>query len=237
MPLPTIEVPKYKLKIPSTGKMITYRPYLVKEEKVLLQAMETDSSEEHLLEAVFQLLDNCIETKGVNPREMTNFDIEYLFLQLRSKSVGEEAELSIRCMDKECGKTFEYGFDLSGVKVKKNKEHTKKIQFNENLGIVMKYPSLESAMKLQTNDTTDELFLLIADCIESIYTTEEVFDYKDHAIEEFVNFIEQLSPENFQKVMKFFETMPSVENEIKPVCPFCKKETKLVLRGIEDFFG
>ena len=237
MPLPTIEVPKYKLKLPSTGKMITFRPYLVKEEKVLLQALETDSSEEHLLEAVFQLLDNCIETKGIEPRNMTNFDIEYLFLQLRSKSVGEEAELRIRCSEKECGKPFDYSFNLSTVKVKKKKEHIKKIQLSENLGMVMKYPSLESAMKLQTNDTTDELFLLIAGCIESIYTDEEVFDYEDHTIDEFVNFVEQLSPENFQKVMNFFETMPSLENEIKPMCPYCKKESKIVLKGLEDFFG
>ena len=228
MPLPTIEVPKYKLKLPSTGKMITYRPYLVKEEKVLLQALETDSDEEHLLEAVFQLLDNCIET---------NFDIEYLFLQLRSKSVGEEAELRIKCTNKECGRPFEYNFNLSTVKIKKKKGHTKKIELNENLGMVMKYPSLDSALKLQTNDTTDELFLLIAGCVESIYTNEEVFDHEDHTIDEFINFVEQLSPENFQKVMNFFETMPSLENEIKPVCPFCKKESKLVLRGIEDFFG
>ena len=237
MPLPTIEVPKYKVKIPSTGKMITYRPFLVKEEKVLLQALETGEGEEQLLEAIFELLDNCIETKNVNPREMTNFDLEYLFLQLRAKSVGETAELQFICSNKECRKPIAYECNLSDLKVKRHKGHTNKIEFTENLGVVMKYPSLQSAVKISSKHNTDELFALIAGCIQSIYTKEEVFEYEDHSIEELIGFIEQLSPEYFKKIMDFFETMPSMENEIKPTCPFCKKESKLIIRGIEDFFG
>lgn len=237
MPLPTIEVPKYKVKIPSTGKMITYRPFLVKEEKVLLQALETGEGEEQLLEAIFQLLDNCIETKNVNPRELTNFDMEYLFLQLRAKSVGETAELQFTCSNKECRKPIQYECNLSDLKVKKHKGHTNKIEFTENLGVIMKYPSLHSAVKISSRNNTDELFSLIAGCIESIYTEEEVFSDKDHELEEFEDFIEQLSPEYFKKIMIFFETMPSMENEIKLTCPFCKGEDSVTIRGIEDFFG
>ena len=237
MPLPTIEVPKYKVKIPSTGKMITYRPFLVKEEKVLLQALETGEGEEQLLEAIFQLLDNCIETKNVNPRELTNFDLEYLFLQLRAKSVGETAELQFTCSNKECRKPIQYECNLSDLKVKKHKGHTNKIEFTENLGMIMKYPSLHSAVKISSRNNTDELFSLIAGCIESIYTEDEVFSDKDHELEEFEDFIEQLSPEYFKKIMNFFETMPSMENEIKLTCPFCKREDSVTIRGIEDFFG
>ena len=236
MPLPTIEVPKYKTKIPSTGKMITYRPFLVKEEKILLQALETGDGDEQLLEAIFQLLDNCIETKNINPRQLTNFDLEYLFLQLRSKSVGETAELRVKCTNEGCGKPFDFECDISNLKVKRHKGHTNKIEFNKELGVVMKYPSLKSAMALTSNTKTDELFTLIAGCVESIYTKEEVFEDKDHTLEEFVNFIEQLSPEYFKKIMNFFETMPSMENELKPTCPFCKEESTITVRGIEDFF-
>ena len=237
MPLPTIEVPKYKTKIPSTGKMVTYRPFLVKEEKILLQALETGDGDEQLLEAIFQLLDNCIETKNINPRELTNFDLEYLFLQLRSKSVGETAELSFMCNNEKCKKTFSYDCNIADLKVKKHKGHTNKIKFTENLGVIMKYPSLHSAVALtSSNQKADELFVLIAGCIQTIYTEQETFEDKDHTTEEFVDFIEQLSPEYFKKIMNFFETMPSMENEIKPVCPFCKEENKVVVRGIEDFF-
>jgi hypothetical protein len=237
MPLPTIEVPKYKLKVPSTGKMITYRPFLVKEEKVLLQAIETgDGDETLLLESLFQLLENCIETKNIKVREFTNFDLEYMFLQLRAKSVGETVELSFKCQNPECKKRFEFECNISELTIKEHSEHTNKIQLSEDLGIIMKYPNLKDAMKLTVKNDADELFNLIAGCVESIYTKEEVFSDKDHTLEEFENFIGQLSPEYFKKIMNFFETMPSMENIIKATCTFCKEENNVTIKGIEDFF-
>ena len=126
MPLPTIEVPKFKLKIPSTGKMVTYRPFLVKEEKVLLQALETGEGDEQILDAVFDLLNACIETKNVSVRDLTNFDLEYLFVQLRAKSVGENAQIQIRCMNPECGKQYEYECNITEFKIKKNKDEVER---------------------------------------------------------------------------------------------------------------
>ena len=236
MPLPSIEVPKYKLKVPSTGKMITYRPFLVKEEKILLTAMETGDDESVLLQALFDILEKCIETKNVNIREFAPFDMEYIFLQLRAKSVGEEAEMNIVCSNEECKKSFEYAVNLTDLKVIKNKKHTNKIQLSDELGVIMKYPNMEIANTFFKNSDTEELFKMVASCIDSIYTQDEVFSHKDHTAEELENFIEQLSPEFFQKIMQFFETMPTMKNELDCKCPFCKKETKVVVRGVDDFF-
>ena len=238
MPLPTIEVPKYKLKVPSTGKMITYRPFLVKDEKVLLTTLETteEGNEEALTEALLELVNKCIETKNVAVSEFTSFDLEYIFLQLRAKSVGEIAEINIKCQNIDCGIEFPWGVDLSKLEIKRNEKHTKKIQLSDDLGITMRYPSLTEATVLNKSGKTDELFALISSCIDSIYTKEEVFSYKDHSTEELENFIGQLSPEFFKKIIDFFYTMPSMENEIKCSCPRCKEETTLMVRGIEDFF-
>ncbi|HIJ11491.1 TPA: baseplate protein [Candidatus Woesearchaeota archaeon] len=236
MPLPTIEVPKYKLKIPSTGKMVTFRPFLVKEEKILLTALETGKDEDELTEALFDIVDKCIQTKGINVRQLAPFDLEYIFLQLRAKSVGEIANLYIKCRNEECGFEFEHGVDIGKLKINKDKTHTDKIQFNDNLGVIMKYPNLESSMVLQKQQSTNDLFAMIANCIDSIYTKEEVFSHKDHTQEEIENFIEQLSPEYFKKIMNFFETMPTMKNDIKCTCPNCKTEIIMAVRGIEDFF-
>lgn len=236
MPLPTIEVPKYKLKIPSTGKMVTFRPFLVKEEKILLTALETGKDEDELIEALFNILDKCIETKGVNVRKLAPFDLEYIFIQLRAKSVGEIAELYVKCTNPDCSFEFEHNVDIGKLKIKKDKNHTNKIQFNDDLGVIMKYPNMESSMALQEQQSTDELFAMIASCIDSIYTQEEVFSYKDHTQKELEEFIEQLSPEYFKKIMNFFETMPTMKNDIKCTCAKCKTEITMSVRGIEDFF-
>lgn len=238
MPLPTIEVPKYKLKIPSTGKMVTYRPFLVKEEKVLLTALETNNDESSLIDALISLLESCIETKNINISKLTSFDLEYLFIQLRAKSVGEIAELNVECQTPDCGIAFPHSVNLSELKIKENKKHAQKIELSEEIGVMMKYPTLEesSAISKSSKTGTDELFSTIACCIDNIFTPEEVFSHNDHSQEELEKFVEQLSPEFFKKIMVFFETMPSMENEIVCECPKCKKETKLVIRGIEDFF-
>ena len=236
MPLPTISVPKYKLKIPSSGKMITYRPYLVKEEKILLTALETDGSEEALFDALLTLITACVETKGFSVNDIAMFDLEYIFTQLRAKSVGEVVNMNIKCQNDECGISFPWEVDISELKVNRTKGHDNKIQLSDQLGVVMKYPSVDNAKAIESSGKTEELFSLIASCIDSIYTQDEVFSYKDHSFEEIETFIEQLSPEFFLKITNFLDTMPNMNNEIKCTCPKCKEETTLSIQGIEDFF-
>ena len=236
MPFPTISVPKYKLKIPSSGKMITYRPFLVKEEKILLTALETDGSEEALFDALLTLVTACVETKDFSVADLAMFDLEYIFTQLRAKSVGEIVDMNIRCQNDECGISFPWDVDISELKVNKTKGHTNKIQLSDELGVVMKYPSVTNAKAIESSGKTEELFTLIASCVDSIYTNDEVFSHKDHSFEEIETFIEQLSPEFFLKITKFFDTMPNMKNDIKSTCPKCKKETTLTIQGIEDFF-
>ena len=238
MPLPTIEVPKYKLKIPSTGKMVTYRPFLVKEEKVLLTALETSNDESTLVDALINLVDSCIETKNIKVSKLTSFDLEYLFIQLRAKSVGEIAELNVQCSTPDCGIDFPHSVNLNELKIHRNKEHTEKIELSNEIGVIMKYPTLEEANAITKSSKTgtDELFSIIACCIDSIFTPQEVFSHKDHSQKELEDFVEQLSPEFFKKIMSFFETMPTMENSITCTCPKCKQDNTLIIKGIEDFF-
>ena len=236
MPLPTIEVPKYKLKIPSSGKMVTFRPFLVKEEKILLTVLETNSNTTSLSEALAHLIDNCIITKDIDIESLAPFDLEYIFLQLRAKSVGETVELQVKCKNEDCSLgDFPWEVDLGEMKVIKDKEHTNKIELSDELGIIMKYPTMKDSYGLNIKDTED-IFGAITNCIDSIYTKEEVFSSKDHTKEELEEFIEQLSPEYFKKIIVFFETMPSMSNDIECTCPKCKEVTTIGLRGIEDFF-
>ena len=236
MPLPTIEVPKYKLKIPSTGKLITFRPFLVKEEKILLTALETDAGEDALIDALFNLVDSCIETKNIDVKSLAPFDLEYIFVKLREKSVGEDATINIKCTNIECGLEFPKEVDLSSLEIVITDDHTNKIKLSDELGIMMKYPNVKDSGSLDLVNKTDDLFTMIAKCIDSIYTKEEVFSNEDHTTEELEDFIGQLSPGYFKKIMNFFETMPTMKNDIKCICPACKEETVVTVRGIEDFF-
>ena len=236
MPLPTIEVPKYKLKIPSNGKMVTYRPFLVKEEKILLTALETNSSEEGLTQALINLIDSCITTKDIKVESLPIFDLEYVFLQLRAKSVGETVEINVKCDNEDCNhSSFDSEIDISKLKINTKEEHTNKIELSDELGVIMKYPNIEDSYGLDIKNTND-IFSIIIKCIDSIYTKEEVFSSKDHTKEELLSFVEHLSPEYFRKIINFFETMPTMDSEIECVCPYCNEKTVIELRGIDDFF-
>jgi len=236
MPLPTIEVPKYKLKIPSSGKMVTYRPFLVKEEKILLTALETSTDDGAITEALVNLINSCIITKDIKIESLPPFDLEYIFLQLRAKSVGETVEVEIKCKNEDCSLSkFPWEIDITKMEIKKNKEHTNKIELSDELGIIMKYPTTENSYGLDIKNTED-IFGVIASCVDSIYTNEEVFSNKDHTKEEIESFIEQLSPEYFKKIVGFFETMPSMNNDVECTCPKCGETTTVGFRGIDDFF-
>jgi len=239
MPLPKIATPTYELEIPSTGKKINYRPFLVKEEKVLIIAMESEDPKQ-IANAVKTLISNCILTKGVKVDNLSTFDIEYLFLNIRGKSVGETVEVMITCPDD--GETkIPIEINLDDIKVETSEEHSRDIKLDENLTLRMKYPSLNEFIKNNftniSNVTVDETFDLICSCMEQVYSEEESWSAADCTKKELTEFLEQLSSVQFKQIEKFFETMPKLSHTIKFTNPKTKVENEVILEGLSDFFA
>ena len=228
------EIPKYKCTIPSSGKTVRFRPYLVSEEKVLMMFQESGDIK-NALDSIIDLVKNCID--GVeNEREFTTFDIDYLFLQIRSKSVGEVSQLGLSC--KHCEKTNEISVRLDDVEVVRDKIVEKEIELEENITLTMRYPNFNDVIKFEDDKLTEteKTFMLISKCMESIETEEENIMLKDVSNAEVNEFIESLNTEQFTKVREYVENMPRVEKEIKYVCGSCETENTVVLSGIDDFF-
>jgi hypothetical protein len=239
MPLPTIVTPTYELELPSTGKPIKYRPFLVKEEKLLVLALETENSKE-ISNAIKTVLKNCIQTKSVKVEALPTFDIEYLFLNIRGKSVGEQIEVNLIAPDD--GETsVPVTIDIDEIKVHKSEEHTNKIKLDDNLMMEMKYPSLDQFIKnnfdFSGNVGLDESFDLISSCIDKIYSAEEVWVAADVTKKELVDFLEQMNSIQFKEIEKFFDTMPKLSHEIKFTNPKTKVENTVVLEGLSSFFA
>jgi hypothetical protein len=238
MPLPKVSTPTYELEIPSTGKKITYRPFLVKEEKVLIIAMESEDQKQ-ITNAVKNVISNCIVTKGIKVENLATFDIEYLFLNIRGKSVGETVEVLVTCPDD--GETkIPIEINLDDIKVQSHKDHSKDIKLDENLILRMKYPSMNEFIKNNFNNVNgvsiDETFDLICSCIEQVYSEEESWSASDCSKKELIDFLDQLSPNQFKSIEKFFETMPKLSHTIKFINPKTKVENEVVLEGLPDFF-
>jgi len=237
MALPTLDVPIYEMVVPSTDEKIKYRPFLVKEEKVLLIAMESGENED-IIQAVKQIVSECIFNK-LKLGNMPMFDIEYMFLRIRSKSVGEVSKLKILCPDdRETYVNVEV--DLTKVEVQVDDEHTNKIELSDEMGVIMKYPSIDSFSTSGISDiTADNMIDVVAACIAQIYDKkgEEVFDSKDSTKKELVDFVEQLNATQFQDIQKFFDTMPKLRHTVKVKNPKTKKESKVELSGLNDFFA
>lgn len=239
MSLPNVTAPLFKLILPSTQKEVHFRPFLVKEEKVLLMAKEAED-EESIITATIQILENC--TNGeLDIKSLPSFDIEYLFLNIRAKSVGEEIELRYRHSGGvnrdgvECKTSTPVVVNIEEVKVKFNENHTNKIMLTEKVGIQMKYPTigvLEGMIKKNLNDVIE----IIVDCIEFLFDEEQIYDRNTTTREEFVEFIEGLSQEQLEKINTFFDTMPQIEHEIEYTCGGCGQKDKLTLKGLTDFF-
>ena len=239
MPLPKIATPIYELELPSTQKKIRYRPFLVKEEKVLIIAMESEDQKQ-ITTAIKNVISNCILTKGIKVEQLSTFDIEYLFLNIRGKSVGETVDVLITCPDD--GETqVETTIDLDAIKVQVDPEHSRDIKLDENLTMRMKYPSLDEFIKsnfsLDDGMGVDESFQLIASCVEQIYNEEESWSASDCTKKEMVSFIEELSSKQFKEIEKFFETMPKLSHTIKVKNPKTEVESEVVLEGLSSFFG
>jgi hypothetical protein len=241
MGLPTITVPQYELALPSTGKTIKYRPFLVKEEKILLMAMETKDTKQ-IINATKEIIKNCITGEELNVDAMPLFDIEYVFLNLRAKAKGEIIELKYKCP--KCEGEIPLDINIDDIQVKKNDKHTSTIKINDELGIVMKYPTINSqATDAGKENDIEGLFNTIINCIDYIYDKDTTYKSTDHTEAEMKTFLESLTDAQFQEVSKFFETQPKLQHEISLHCKNkvkkkeCNHKEKQTLEGLASFFG
>ena len=239
MPLPKIATPTYELELPSTGQNISYRPFLVKEEKVLVIALESEDNKQ-ITTAIKAVLKNCILTKGIKVELLPTFDIEFLFLNIRGKSVGEELEVNIICPDD--GETeVPVTINLDDIEIKKDEKHTNKIKLDNTIMMEMKYPSLDQFIKnnfdFNDKNAMDQSFDLIAASIDKIYTEDEVWATADCTKKEVKEFLESMNSSQFKAIESFFETMPKLSHTIKVTNPKTKVEGEVVLEGLASFFA
>ena len=241
MPLPKIATPSYELELPSTGKTIQYRPFLVKEEKLLVIALESEDIKQ-ITNAIKAVIRACILTKGVKVESLPTFDIEYLFLNIRGKSVGEDIDVNLICPD-DNETEVSVSVNLDDIKVQKPEGHSNQIKLDNNLMMELKYPSLNEFIKnnFDPNDTSknpmDQSFDLIGSCINKIYNQEEVWAAADCSKKEITDFLDSMNSSQFKEVEKFFETMPKLSHTLKVLNPKTKVESDVVLEGLASFFG
>ena len=237
MPLPKLAVPTYELELPSTGQKIKYRPFLVKEEKILLLAMESED-EKQMTDAVKTILKNCIQTAKIKVEDLALFDIEYLFLNIRGKSVGEQIELTATCPD-DGETTVPVTVDIDDIKVTKNEEHSNIIDMGSGISIVMKYPSMDLFVKnnISTNPNVDDVFDIAGSCICQIVEGEDVYEASNFSKKEIKEFLEGMSTQQFISVQKFFETMPKLSHTITAKNPNTGVESDIVIEGLASFFA
>jgi hypothetical protein len=235
MALPTMDLPTYDLVVPSNKKKIKFRPFLVKEEKVLLMALETDN-EKNIKNAVYDLLKACITTR-IKLESLATFDLEYIFLNIRAVSVGEIVQMNITCQDDE--KTeVKYNLNLTDVDVFFPEGHENKIMLTDDLGVIMKYPSFDGFIESQFTETKDfDVIKVIAESIDQIFQGEEVFDESTTSKKEFIQFVESLTNSQLEKIQTFFETSPRLEHKFKVTNPNTGVESDYTLRGLQSFFG
>ena len=239
MPLPKIATPTYELELPSTGQSINYRPFLVKEEKLLVLALETEDTKQ-ITTAIKNVLKNCVLTKGIRVDQLPTFDIEFLFLNIRGKSVGEEIEVNIICPDDE-ETQVPVTINLDDIGVQKNDTHSNQIKLDKDLMMELKYPSLEQFIKnnfdFDDANAMDQSFDLIATCIDKIFTADEVWAAADCTKKEVKDFLEQMNSSQFKEIEKFFETMPKLSHTVKVTNPKTKVKSDVVLEGLASFFA
>ena len=239
MPLPKIATPTYELELPSTEQTVKYRPFLVKEEKLLVLALETEDTKQ-ITTAIKTVLKSWVLTKGIKVEQLPTFDIEYLFLNIRGKSVGEELEVKVICPDDE--KTeVPITIDLDEVKVQKSEEHNNQLKLDDTLMMEMRYPSLDQFIKnnfdFKDENQMEQSFDLIGSCIDKIYNEDEVWATADCTKKEVKEFLESMNSSQFKDIEKFFETMPKLSHTIKVKNPKTKVESEVVLEGLASFFA
>ena len=239
MPLPKVNTPTYELVLPSTGKKVKYRPFLVREEKILIMALETEDIKQ-ITQAVVDILTECILTKGIKFENLSTFDIEYLFLNIRAKSVGETVEVNIICPD-DNKTSVTVSIDIDSIKVKKNRKHKNIIKLDDNLSLKLKYPSLDqfigSNFESKDDQSISSTLKVITSCIDVIYTEEESWVGSDSTQKELEEFIDQLNTKQFQLIEEFFNTMPKLSHPVKVKNPITEVESTVVLEGLAAFFS
>ena len=239
MPLPTIATPTYELELPSTKKKISYRPFLVKEEKLLVLALESEDTKQ-ITNAIKAVIKSCVLTKGIKVENLPTFDIEYLFLNIRGKSVGEEVEVNIIAPDDETT-SVPVKIMIDEIKVKESEDHTNKVKVDDDLMMEMKYPSLNEFISnnfdFSEENNIERSFDLIGSCIDKIYNEEEVWSLSDFSKKEVNGFLEQMNSKQFKEIEKFFDTMPKLSHEINVLNPKTKVKSTVVLEGLSSFFA
>ena len=239
MPLPKINTPTYELVLPSTGKKLKYRPFLVREEKILIMALESENIKQ-ITEAVMEILESCILSKNFKLNDLATFDLEYLFLNVRSKSVGETVEINVTCPD-DNKTTVSMSIDLDSIKVVKDKKHKTTVKLDDNLSLKLKYPSVvqfiennfEASEKSEVSNTLD----MIISCIDTIYTEEESWNASESTKKELEDFVDQLNTKQFKLIEDFFATMPKLSHKVKVMNPETNVESTVTLEGLASFFN
>ena len=230
MSLPKLNTPVYEAILPSTEKVIKYRPFLVKEEKVLLTAME-DGSQTALMNAIKTILKNCVQG-NLDVERLPLFDIEYLFLKLRSKSVGEISEIGLKCTDTECGGVNQISINMDEIEVNKPEGHNRKIMISDEIGVMMSYPVIKTA-----GITEEDGLEIVKDCIEMVFTEEETHERDSFTKKELDEFIDSMDTKQFAKIKEFFDTMPKLQHTINYKCEKCGEDKEVTLQGLDSFFG
>ena len=241
--LPKLDIPIYELKLISSNKNMRYRPFLVKEQKLFLMAAESDDPKE-TIRAIRQVVQNCVLDE-IDIDSLPMFDLEWLFLNLRARSVEEVVQLKYKCNNKvkneegeevKCTGLVEYDLNLLEVQPTLNPEHNKKIQITENLGIYMKYPSFELVEKYEDKSENEVVMDILVDCIDYIFDKEQIYYAKDNSREELQEFVDNLQQKDLEKIKKFFDTVPELKKELHFDCPKCGYKDKIVIKGLQNFF-
>lgn len=245
MNLPKIDLPTFEFEIPSSGKKVKFRPFLVKEQKILLMALES-ADEKDAMRAIKQIVSNCVLEENFDVDDLSSFDLDYFFIQLRVKSIGEKINLSYRCKniveeDKECNNLMEFEHDLSTVKIERNKSHNKTIFFTKDSGLVMKYPGIKISEMIMTDENKNKTSIekeieMITECIDYIFDKDTIYPIKEISKKELIDYIETLSRENFEKIQTFFDTVPEVKSTIEQKCKKCGFEHVIPVEGLVNFF-
>jgi len=230
MALPILETPTYELTLPSTNKKVKYRPFLVKEYKILLTTVEADVAE--ITRIVTELVDNCTFNK-LDVAKLAHFDVEYLFLNIRAKSISETADIVINC---ECGTKIDYTLDITNLKVQKDEHTTNKVMLTDDIGVVLRYPQFDEMLGIRDNANSARIVELITDCVDAVFTKDDYFDKTSYTNEELNTFVSSFTKKQFDKLEEFFRNIPKIVQHIETDCPSCNKKNIVDLEGLQNFF-